>query len=150
MAIQFLLLSVLLLVAQSPDQPTGLSVELDGDIAILTWQDNSLDEEGFWIYKDNAKHAMLPPDTTYYEDEVSDNQRHYYMVSSFIGDEESDLSNKVNVRSEGLSRRLVYYGIPLLAIVVIVIFFLGRGKEDEEDYEGEDEPVLLTDKLTKL
>jgi len=150
MLVHLILASMLMLSLQGLEAPSDLSVDLDGDTAILTWQDNSVVEEGFWIYRDKAKHAKVPADTTYFEDDISDNRRHYYMVSSYSGDEESELSNEVNVRSEGVSTRLIYYGIPLIAVVLVVTFFLGRGKKDEEDFEPEDEPVLLTDRLTKL
>lgn len=150
MALQAIIIILLLLASQAPEAPSDLDVALDGDKAILTWQDNSTFEEGFWIYKDKAKHAKLPPDTTYYEDDISDNRTHYYMVSSFSGEYESGLSNEVNVRSEGLPTRLIYFGIPLIVIVVIITFFLGRGKKDEEDFEEPEEPLLLTDRMTKL
>ncbi|HOP09555.1 MAG TPA: hypothetical protein PK718_01930 [Candidatus Methanofastidiosa archaeon] len=150
MVYKLVLVLALILSLQTLEPPSDLSVELDGDTAILTWQDNSVGEEGFWIYRDRAKHAKVPADTTYYEDDISDNTRHYYMVSAYNGDEESSLSNEVNVRSEGVSTRIIYYGLPLLALIVVIVFFLGRGKKDEDDYEQDDEPVLLTDRLTKF
>lgn len=133
--------------------PTGLAVQRDGDTAILTWDDVNTGEEGYWIYRDGARHAQVPADTTRYEDDISDSRRHTYMVSAYAGDEESPLSYEVNVRSTGASRRLLYIALPLLALIIAGAVILGRhsARMDEEMPEEEqDIPVLLSDRLKKV
>ncbi len=133
--------------------PTGLAVEREGFTAILTWDDVNTGEDGYWIYRDGARHAQVPAGTTRFEDDISDGARHVYMVSAFSGDTESPLTYEVNIRAIGASNRLIYIAIPLLMLVIVVAIVLGRhsSRMNEEMPETEqDIPVLLTDRLKKV
>ena len=65
----------------------------------LTWDDNSVDEKGFYVYrKDNGDYrriVTLDANTTFYEDSNLDPQTTYwYLVSSYNDGGESELSNE--------------------------------------------------------
>ena len=146
-----LLIATLLAVALVT--PTGLAVEREGSTAILTWDDVNTGEDGYWIYRDGARHAQVPADTTRFEDDISDGRRHTYMVSAFSGDSESPLTYEVNIRATGASNRLIYIALPLLVLVIVVAIVLGRHSSrmnDELPEEEQDIPVLLSDRLKKV
>jgi hypothetical protein len=133
--------------------PTGVAVERDGDFAFLTWEDTNDTEEGYWIYRDGARHAQVPADTTQYVDDIGDSRRHTYMISAYSGDEESPLSYEVNVRATGASNRLIYLALPLLVVIIAAAIVLGRHSErlnEEMPEEEQDTPVLLSDRLRKV
>jgi hypothetical protein len=73
--------------------------------------------------------------------------RRTYQVAAFNESGESDLSNKVNVRAEGVPSQFIKYGIPLLLIALVAVFLLDRHskKKDLEALEEEaDEQVSDT------
>jgi len=147
------LLLLFILSSQPLAAPTDLMVDIDGDLAHLSWTDTNEFEEGYLLYRDNIRHVRLPANTTTYIDDVSDNKRHTYMVSAFAGDEESGFSNEVNTRSEGIPDRVLYIVLPLLLLVLVAVLYLGRHskKLDGEEEEVEiDVPVLLSDRLRKF
>lgn len=132
--------------------PIDIEVTLDGDLATISWSDTNNGEDGYWLYRDGAKYRQLEADTTSYVDDVSDNRRHTYMLTAFSGDEESELSYEVNVRSTGISERVLYIGVPVIVAVILAALYLGRERKDAES-PTEDEldiPITLFDRIRKF
>lgn len=132
--------------------PLDLSVERQGELAVLTWTDANTAVDGYWVYRDNARHAFVPAGTLRYEDDIGDGRRHTYRVSALRGDDESPLSLEVNIRSTGAPDRLVYLGVPLLALIVVFALLADRHTRSLDKTmpeEEQDEPILLTDRLLK-
>ena len=84
----------------SPYSPYDLSATaISSEEIELAWNDNSLDEKGFYVYrKDNGDYrriAALDANTTFYLDSNLDPQTTYwYRVSSYNDGGESGLSNE--------------------------------------------------------
>lgn len=136
------LLCCMLLLSTGPlEAPDDLEVTLVDSEAHLSWTDPNDNEDGFWLYRDGMRYKQLPPDTTSYVDDISQGNRRTYQVSAFNDSGESDVSNKVNVRAEGVPSQFITYGIPLLAIAVIAVFVLDRysKKKDLEALEQDEQ-----------
>lgn len=88
---------------EPPAAPTGLTAKARGkDKIALKWQDNSNNEEGFYIYRGSSEsdltyHAVVGSNTTSYVDNnnVSSNTTYYYQVRAYnaYGDNGSDTVN---------------------------------------------------------
>ncbi len=85
------------------DAPTDLSVKISSDNKIeLTWTDNSTNEDGFYIEKDNGNNFVridtLSNNVTTYKDSIVNyGETSYYRVKSFKNDTASISSNMVEI-----------------------------------------------------
>ena len=77
--------------AFTPDLPTGITVRRQGNTVLITWEDNSVSEDGYLVEKVNddtvgfAELERLPANTTSYEDVVDfQTFRSTYRVSAFV------------------------------------------------------------------
>ncbi|HHN81581.1 MAG TPA: fibronectin type III domain-containing protein [Methanomicrobia archaeon] len=142
------LVCCMLLLSTGPlEAPDDLEVTLVDSEAHLTWTDPNDNEDGFWLYRDGMRYRQLPPGTTSFIDDISGGNRRTYQVAAFNESGESDLSNKVNVRAEGVPSQFIKYGIPLLLIALVAVFLLDRHskkKDLEALEEGADEQVSDT------
>ncbi|MBX0311929.1 MAG: S8 family serine peptidase [Sulfurihydrogenibium sp.] len=85
-----------------PIRPTGLSVVLNNNNAILTWQDNSSIETGYVVERksDNSNWtviARLGANTTSYTDNNLTPMTYYYRVKAVYNTEESLYSNEASI-----------------------------------------------------
>lgn len=87
-----------------PDVPSNLSASAVSSVRIdLTWQDNSLNEKGFYVYrKNNASYsniANLKPNTISYSDtsyHLEPDTTYWYKVTSYNDGRESSPSNEAS------------------------------------------------------
>jgi subtilisin family serine protease len=88
--------------ALKPIRPTGLTVTLNSNSAILTWQDNSNIETGYVVERksDNSNWtviARLEANVTSYTDNNLTPMTYYYRVKAVYNTEESLYSNEASI-----------------------------------------------------
>ena len=85
-----------------PATPTNLSASnITCDNATLTWQDNSGNEQGYLIFRDNSYVAQVGADVTSYQDGGLNTDTTYeYYVKAYRGSIESNSSNSLQVSTQ--------------------------------------------------
>lgn len=67
-----------------PAAPADCSTTPCCDSIMVTWTDNSGNEDGFYIYRDGALLDSVGPDESTYIDDNPDTIRHCYVITAFI------------------------------------------------------------------
>jgi hypothetical protein len=118
--------------ADVPDPPgTVRKQRLNDEQVLLTWRDNSSNEDGFRIYRravvepDFQLRATVGPDVTQYFENVEKGTVYIYEVIAFNQDGESDDSNQCYVnRNPALVPN--YFNVRLIALTVVRVSWQDR------------------------
>lgn len=103
--------------------PTQLTLTEQGEGILLTWQDNSIKEEGYLIERQTAKKTdriFLPPDSQQWEDPEVTTGVWTYTVKAYKGLE----------RGEGASVEYTKAGLPQLRLAVQTSWYMASARVD--------------------
>lgn len=121
-----------------PNPPSNLTAEVISRSSIgLVWSDNSDDEDGFKVYRDNSLIATVGRDITAYSDtDVGVGNTFQYALKAYNdGGESAACSCDVRIAAPALNVRIDYIGV-----------IAAQGKDDFDDYNGEVKlAIVVTD-----